>query len=274
MSPSSNKISIRPGYYVIVEFSATGGVKYRRRDSREDVIKVDEETTKIEGEFTTDKKIDNVAVIGNSVRIVGAAHHLIEKLTTPTPLGPFVDVGQLAELDAALAELREAARLNNAIATRLGSARRTTIEIYPVEINVSNEKVARRLAATICERLGMIRAALVAGDRAAFEAEINLARNLHRLSTGIQADAIRFAVDAAKAEKTGMLDRIRNGATPADAGAGCNVEMLDAAIAHFEAPADEVEEVEAEAPKAPAEVAKAPKGKRAGKAKGGKAARA
>ncbi len=48
--------------------------------------------------------------------------------------------------------------------------------------------------------------------------------------------------------KTAMLDRVREGATPEAAGKACNVEAIDAAIAHFTPPGDEVDEVEAPAP--------------------------
>lgn len=223
------RLAFRPGYIVALEFSAVGGVKYQRTAGEERV-----EGERLEADFSTRKTVDNVHLVGLSRALVNRGYHVMDRFAVPTPIGYFADDDALAKIRAALEPLQHAAREFNDMAEAAGSERRVAIEIYPLALDVDNEAAARRIARAVRERLEDLRAALVTGDPGAYDKAREKARNLDRLATGIQADAVRLALDAASEAKKELTSALKREATPEAAGATLDLSALDAAIGLFQ----------------------------------------
>lgn len=224
----SRKIPIRPGYIVALEFSATGGVTYSR------------ETVKSEGDTTEVKVVrqaDNAELLKDSKAIIGGAYYVMDRTCVNTPLGYYADEQQLIEVRRDVVEYQKAAKSFNEMAAILNSDRRVTIDLFPLALDTTNEAVMWRLARVIADRLGDVRAALRDGDRKAYEAAADKARNLDRMATGANADAVRLALDVAKQRKGELLEQLRSGADPKTAGSRLDLTVLDAAIGMFTEPA-------------------------------------
>jgi hypothetical protein len=214
---------IDDGYLVATEFTANGGITYARED-----ISSELEDRRLRAEFKTTKRVDDVDVVGESTKLLNRAHNAITRHCTKTPIGYFVSRAKLVCLEDEISQLRIDVRSFNARAAMLGSARRVRAEVYPLQVAMDDERVAARLAETCRERLRGLAAALKAGDRETFESELERCRNLDRLATGIQREAIVDAIDRAKELKRGLLVDLRAGTTPAEAGAKLDVEPIEA----------------------------------------------
>lgn len=232
---SNRKFSMRPGYVICPEISATGGVSYKRVSTEET-----RDGERLDAEMLTHKTVDNVDLVKESKTVIARCYYLLEKHCSRTPLGYFADDAQLDGLESEINEMREAARVFNRLAKALGSARRVTVEIFPVAIDLNNSKIVTRIARSIGERLGELRDALKSGQRKAIEKAIDDCGNLDKLATGIQADAISMALESARDAKSELLDRIREAGVGADdlaalgkLGERCDVEPIEAALAHF-----------------------------------------
>ncbi len=228
------KIQIKEGWLVGIEFSAKGGVTYERENIREEAIG----DKGAETEIKTVKRVDNVDLHKESKAVIGAAYYVMDRYCVSTPLGYFADDEQLKAAEAQIADIRIAAGHVNDMARLLGSARRVTIETYPIELSVDNEKAARRLAKVVRERLTEIAETLRAGNRKTFDAAFEKARNLERLATGIQSDSVHLALAAAKELKREMLESLLNGDGPELAGAKLDLGPIHQAINLFMDPAD------------------------------------
>lgn len=227
-------ITVRDGYLVPCEFSALGGVEYIREDLKEERLG----ENGLASEFVTLKKVDNIELHKESKAIIGRAHYVMERTCTNTPVGYFADEEQLRNCKAELAEVQEAARVFNDIARRMNCFRRVRIAVFPVKLrwDKNDEETARRLAATVRERLYALKQTLAAGDRAAFETQFDKARNLNRLAVGIQADAIMMALEAARLNKGVLSDMIREGWDPKDAAKKLDLKQIDITIDLFREP--------------------------------------
>lgn len=233
---AGGKFSIVPGNVIAPEISATGGVKYRRNDS--EVRPVGDKG--LETDYKGTKTIDNVDLLTESNSIIARCYYLLDKHCTSTPIGYFATDEQLAALEGEIEEMREAARIFNSIATSLGSARRVVVEIFPLPLDVTNEKCVARIARSVHDRLVAIRDALLTGQKKVIDKALGDASNIERLATGIQADAVRFAIESAKEERSALLDRVRGDGCGADdvvklaqLGKLCNLETIEATIEHF-----------------------------------------
>jgi hypothetical protein len=224
-------IAFKPGYIVNVEITAKGGTSYQRTDLREEEI-----DKRLEAEFNTVKRVDNVDIHKESQAITNAAYYALEKFCTQTPIGYFADDKQLSDLKDSMVEVRESAEIFNRLARQVGSARRVTVEIFPLKLLLDTEGAAIRLARSVRERLVEARTALYNGDRKGYEVMGNRLRNLDRLATGIQADAVRLALESLKEQKGELLKLLREGGDIAQSGAKLNLEAVDAAIALFTTP--------------------------------------
>lgn len=234
-------IDIVPGFIVICEFSALGGVSYERKDYQES-----REGVKLQAEFSTEKRVDNVDLVALSRRIIARANYLMESNCAHTPIGWFATDEMWRKLNADMQEMREAADVFNQTAKMAGSRRRVVIEIYPIQLNPqggtqaqeSIELIARRLAKTIRDRLTDVRDALRAGDIKLFDAAMEKCANLDKLTTGVLRDSVSIAIDGAKVAKTALREALREnpGIASSVVGASLDVESIDAAIGMFTDP--------------------------------------
>lgn len=234
-------MEFRPGYILSLEFSAIGGVNYRR-ELVDEVI----EGQELRAEFRTQKHVDNVDMQKTSRAIINQAYHIVDKHATPTPIGYWVDAEALEKIMTELAGPQEAARMFNELAASLGSRRRVEIHVYPLrlpEFQDDSFAAARRVARDVRERLQGMRDTLAVADRKGFELAYDKARNLDRMAVGVQADAIRMALDHARLTKTHMLEALRAGHDPEAVAKVLDLEPIDAAIQLFEEPADATSQV-------------------------------
>lgn len=222
------RLEFKPGYILALEFSATGGVSYRREQTIEE-----QDGEGLRAELRTHKHVDHVELNKNSRAIINQAYHIVDKHATPTPLGYWVDDVALEKITSELENVRESAQVFNELAHTLGSARRVEINIYPLALAENNEMAARRVARDVCDRIAALRAALASADRKAFDLAWDKSRNLDRMATGIQADSIRMALEHAKTTKTQLLECLREGFTPEQIAQVLDLEPLDAAINLF-----------------------------------------
>jgi len=224
------KFQFRPGFVLILEFSARGGVSYRRETT-------DEETDgeSLHAQLHTHKTVDHVTLNRRSRAIINAAYHVVDRHATNTPLGYWATAEVLAEhIAPAITRIQEDAEDFNLAAQAAGSARRVNINLFPVALSEDNETAARRVAVDVQERIQALKDALWAADRKAFETAWDAARNLDRMAVGIQADAIRTAMDHAKETKSHLLEALREGVDVETIRTVLDLEPLDAAISLFQ----------------------------------------
>lgn len=226
------KIPIKPGYIVALEFSAVGGVSYSR------------ETVASEGNVAKTvvvREADNAELLKDSKAIIGGAYYVMDRTCVNTPLGYYADEAQLAEVRKDIVEYQRAAKSFNEMAAILNSDRRVTIDLFPLPLDNDNDLALWRLARVIADRLTDVRNALRSGDRKTYEAAADKARNLDRMATGANADAVRLALDVAKNRKGELLEHLRSGADAKTIGSRLDLTVLDAAIGMFTEPAPAAE---------------------------------
>lgn len=242
--PTKLGFDFTAGYLVQTEFEAAGGVSYER-----EYISEETEGRSLKAEFVTRKKVDDVELVKDSRSIIWRAYYVMAKHAAKTPIGYFADAPMLEALEKEFAEVRELAREFNELAYSLRSDRRVKVEIYPLDVSVDNETVARRLAKLVRDRLVALRDTLREADLKEFKEAAERAKNLEKLATGIQRDSIRYAVEAARDGRKALAKRIKDeGAKTAKQQKECadalfvgksggrpevDIEAIDAAIDMF-----------------------------------------
>ncbi len=221
-------LSMTNGNYYVVEFSATGGVKYGRVGEGWEEEKADES---LEAEYTTRKMVDHIGLLKWSRKIVNAAYNVMERHGSPTPIGYFVAKTGVEAMLAELAGVKREAQSFNKAATDLKSARRCRIDIYAVKgAEECDESLAIRLAETVRERLTSLREDLCNGDLNAYATSWKRAKNLPKLATGIQAESIVLALEAARECRSKLAEAIKNKTEPKRAGEALDFTTIDSAI--------------------------------------------
>lgn len=225
------------GYLIQTEFAAEGGVTYERRQTASET-----DGRQLKTEFLTKKRVDDVELIKDSRSVVWRAYYVLAKHAAHTPIGYFADAGMLEALERDFDEVRSLAREFNELAASLGSARRVRVEIYPLDVGVDNETVARRLAKLVRERLAGLRDSLATADLKEFKEANDRAKNLEKLATGIQRDSIRYALEAARDARKELAKAIKadGSKTPEEHAATLvadkKLEAIEAAIDLFSEP--------------------------------------
>lgn len=228
MTQQIKMLALDNGFFYVVEFSATGGVRYSRTDGKEE-----QEDQKLTAEFTTVKEVDHVGMLKWSKKIVNAAYNVMERHASNTPIGYWVNRDAVEALHKEMEQVREEAQTFNAGAAAVGCGRRVRIELYAVQATESETRVATRLAETIRERLTELGETLRAGDLNAYATVWKKSKNLPRLATGIQSEAIVFALEAAAEARKAVSAAIREGQKPEQAGAAADLTALESAVCLF-----------------------------------------
>lgn len=227
---SSKSFELNPsGVFLIPEFSATGGVSYRRtnRTTVEDGARLVED-------FETRKEVDDRDLVTESKAIINRAYAILEKHAAHTPVGYWVDPEAELTVRERLMELETLARDFNVRARAAGSERRCRVAVYSVGLIVDDLQAAQRLRETVLDRLAGLRAALARADRAAFDRVWDKCGKLDALASGIQADAIRMAIEAAKERRHEITELVRNGLVAHEIGERLDLGAIDSAIALFQ----------------------------------------
>lgn len=226
-----NWITFSTGYLILTEFSATGGVKYSREGQR--IRKGSEGSVT---ELTVRQIADNRDLLRESKSLINAAAYVVDQFCAKTPLGYFTDDTGLLRIKQDLIDLQEGASKFNEIAGRIGSERRVWIEAYPVAYRLDDPAVGARMAVLIRERLEDLSAALLAGDKAAFLAAMDAARNLDKLVQDPHRLKLVEAVNWAKLRRQELGRLLREGLSPKDAAKVLDVSAIVEAAALFEEP--------------------------------------
>lgn len=229
------EIAWRPGYILALEIRRSGGITYDREQLREE-----QEGERLESEFKTSKRVDNVGIVRRAAKLCGSAYYAVARTCAATPLGYFADATMLAKLEAELVPIREEAAQLNDDARTAGSGVRVTIGVYPLELALDNEAAARRIAEIVAERLAAVRDALRAADPEAVTSTLRPCRNLERLATGIHADAVRLALEQAAELRAQIGKATKEGYSPEEIAEALDTGALDNAIALFDQPAEEL----------------------------------
>lgn len=201
-------LTLAHGLFFICEFSATGGVKYARIGNTETEEREDESLT---ARYKTRKDVDHVGLNKWSRKIINSAYGVMERHASVTPVGYWCSKELAPVLKDELAQVKAEAEALNKHASEVGSARRCRIEVFAVEAGQDAlEAVAIRLAQTVRERLERLREDLKAGDLNAYASSWKLAKNLPRLATGIQAESIVLALEAAREARAELAASIKS----------------------------------------------------------------
>lgn len=205
-------LTLAKGLFFVVEFSATGGVSYGRVGPGWE----EQDGDRLQAEFTTSKKVDHIGLLKLSRKIVNAAYNVMERFCSQTPIGYWVDDQTAPKMLAEIAEVKAESVRFNKLSQTLGSRRRSHIDIYSMRVGQeSDESAALRLAQTVRERLDSLRQDLADGDLNAYATSWKRAKNLPRLATGIQAESIVLALEAAREGRSALAEAIKAGRKPA-----------------------------------------------------------
>lgn len=224
-------LNLARGIFYIVEFSAKGGVRYTKIEDLGKTVNADESAVE---EYSTRKDVDHVGLQTWSRKIVNMAYNVMERYCSITPVGYWIAEERAPKMLEELAQVKMEARKLNDYARDIKSKRRATIEVYAMQVGEEAlEKTAIRLAQTVRERLESLREDLCNGDLNAYATSWKRAKNLPKLATGLQADIVTAALEAAKASRAELAEKLRNKAQPEKAGSELNFDMLDSAIVLF-----------------------------------------
>jgi hypothetical protein len=200
-------ITLAPGLFFTAEFSAKGGIRYTRLGAEDKTVHEDKSSV---AKYKTRKDVDHVGFETWSRKIVNSAYNVMERHCSNTPLGYWIAEDKVPAMLAEIALLKQEAQNMNAAAVLHSSQRRVSIELYCMRSGVEDEeKVAKRLALTVRERLESLMSDLRAGDLNAYATSWKKAKNLPRLATGIQAESIVLALEAARELRAKIAENIK-----------------------------------------------------------------
>jgi hypothetical protein len=248
---SEGVFHFRPGWMMVDCSSASGGIRYDRELLKEKSIN---KGNGLQADHKTRKTVDNVEFCAAVDAVVKKVDYVLRKHCARTDMGWFADDSVLHKVKAEVAEIeREANELNTIAAKKAKSARRAKIRVVPLKLDLAKPEAVQEIAATIRSVLTELRDALRAGDLASLHKLRIRSKNLERLATGFQSDAIRFALERVPAAATEIRETVKNAVRAAKndgedadkvtevgeqaakrAGAKVDVESIEAAIAHFE----------------------------------------
>ncbi len=218
------------GVFLVPEFSATGGVSYKRTNRNQE-----QTGNRLVEDYETRKEVDDVELVTLSKSIINRAYSILEKYTTQTPVGRFATPENELRVREELQELERAADEFNTASAVAGSEREVRIGVYAVALVLDDQRAAQRLRETILTRLTGLRDALARANREAFDRVWSSAWNLDTLACGIQADALRMAIDAAKTARRMIPELAKDGLTAHEIGERLELGAIDSAIALFSA---------------------------------------
>jgi len=224
-------LTLARGIFFVCEFSAKGGTKYTRI-GEETVEKFDDESLK--AEYSTRKEVDHIGLATWSRKVINMAYNVMERHCSSTPIGYWIAEEKAPAMLNELGQVKEEAGKLNKYAASVNSRRRAFIDVYAMTVGEDDmEKTACRLAQTVRERLESLREDLVSGDLNAYATSWKRAKNLPKLATGIQAESIVLALEAAKELRSKVYEALKNKKTATQAGDALDTTTIDSAIFLF-----------------------------------------
>lgn len=201
-------LNLSRGIFFVTEFSAKGGVAYKRIGEEQKTVYADES---MEAEWSTRKEVDHIGLQTWSRKIVNMAYNVMERHCSATPIGYWVSEEKAPAMLEELAQVKLEARKLNDFARTVHSKRHVLIDAYAIKVGEENlESVATRLAQTVRERLESLAEDLRNGDLNAYATSWKRAKNLPRLATGIQAESIVLGLEAAKEARSKLYEALKD----------------------------------------------------------------
>lgn len=184
------------GFLLATEIGSTGGTE----------VETNTEFTS-EGSFSQ-KKItyDSMDLRQLAQKLVNSAYNILRKHCAPAFSGMyFVAENDFEELDADLQGLRDAAHEANQIASEHRSNRKTKVEIFPMQVDRANPRIALRMGKAIYEYLSRLRETFESDDKNAYIAEMRMCKNLNKVLYGVQEATVREALRSADDQRPIMI---------------------------------------------------------------------
>jgi hypothetical protein len=226
-------LNLARGIFFICEFSAKGGVAYRRIGEEQKEVFADESMT---AEYSTRKEVDHIGLQTWSRKIVNMAYNVMERHCSATPIGYWVSMEKSQAMLDELAQVKLEARKLNDFARTVNSRRHVLINAHAIQVGEESlESVAVRLAETVRERLESLAEDLRNGDLNAYATSWKRAKNLPRLATGIQAESIVMGLEAAKEARAKLYQVLKDthNGNPKKSGSELDLTPLESAIFLF-----------------------------------------
>lgn len=233
MHPEEQPIQLHPDLTLVISQSRVVGGKETHREKLRDEMRGQTH----EVEHNVQVKIANKEERDRAEKLVEIAKHAIRKHATNTRIGSLASREKTGLIRQELEEIRARAIAFNATAETC----HVLIGMIPIEIAVAiGPEAARALADQIREELTLYRDALRAGDETGARNAKHRTKNLDALAVGIQADAIRLALDEGRERYNELFRRggFAKGSgdgheDPASVGRSFDLGMLEIAIQHF-----------------------------------------
>lgn len=225
--------AIQPGSYLIIDTStARGGITYQRDKDAERAWRA----MGVQQDLHTRKRIDHKVLVKDGQNIVQSdVRCILRNYCAQTSLGWLAPKAALPAMQAAFDGLASKVRAFNESAAIAGSAIRVSVGFVPVELTVDNVAAARHIAHTIATVCAELRDALRAGDRGKLALLFRRAKNLDRLSTGVQKFSVIAAIECAKEARTALNAAVKENdqADLTKVGAKLDLEAIEACIDMF-----------------------------------------
>jgi hypothetical protein len=236
-SPSfEHQIQVRPGWLVLNQTKASGGVSSKR------LVTTDVAQGRA-GETTTviTRRVDNRRLYREMDVLRQEANYACRDCCIATRLGWYVDQDNVDTLRARFATFRTTAEQLNREASRLGSERSITVSLVLAKLDFEVEDAASEIRHTVVDVLTSLHDILRTGmilttDPGPVKLRPTLlrAQNLDRLAGGEDGSAIRAALTCVEDARAVIRDRRADGLAPLAAAAFANFTPLRAAIERFE----------------------------------------
>ncbi len=239
-----SKYSIHPGTYLVIDKSgATGGVTYDRttaEDTGEVVNHGDGEAKR----FTTVKKVDHKSLVAESDQYVQSARYLLRCQAVNSDLGWIASADALGRIHNGWTDARDKAhsgadhlqaqaREFNRRAACSQSARRVSISIVAIKLEIDNAEAAEHIASTVRKVCEDFARELRAGNVDKLGPIFLRSKNLDQLGMGPTKATIEFALECARDARSELRKAKKAGNDLATAGAALDLESLEGCAAQF-----------------------------------------
>jgi hypothetical protein len=197
-------LTVRSGYILIDQSTATGGVSIER-----EVIDFTEVGDGFDSVTKTTKHVNHAQLVRLMDACVKRVDYILRKYCARAGYGWYADKRAKAKVEAEVAELaQEAARLNSR-ARSTGAERVCYISVVPTKVVTNSRAAVLEVAQSVREILRDLKRVLSAGKVGQdFDTAWTRAKNLHKLAVGPQSDSIRFALEAAKDARSALRDKL------------------------------------------------------------------
>lgn len=242
MTKRTEPIPLASGCLVINTSTASGGVTYDRT-----VITDDSRHQRRTISIRQIKQVDSERIVKEIDAAVKDVDHVLRDLCARIPdVGHFAAATVVNKVHGRVAEIAQRVDRMNAEAIRLGSNHRGVARVVTAFLDRDRAENCRAVYRAIHDVLREVHEALRLGDvvdepgplgsilrRNQLRPILLRTKNLETLVAGPTSLAIDNALTRAKTARTELLELIRGGEAPADAGTGVDLTAIETAIARF-----------------------------------------